>query len=363
MAIENNQFVMPAANVTINATFAAIDYTITVAATENGTVAAPATANIGETVTLTVTPATGYELETLTYTVEGADPMAIENNQFVMPAANVTINATFAAIDYEVVIAETEHGTVEADKATANMGETVTLTVTPAEGYELDALEVIAGADTPVEITYDSETGKYTFEMPAEIVSVVATFKGIPVVLDGVVFDENNTYATWYGEANLALPNDVTAWVVTGIDGDVAVIDQVAYIPAGVGVLLHSTTAAETVSAAPYTGETAEMTSMLVGTLNDMAIADGYVLYNDTFVLAKAGTLAAHRCYLPMPAPAGAPMRLRIGAGGVVTAINDICTDNGNVTYVNMMGQMSNRPFQGVNIIMQNGKAIGKVVK
>ena len=90
-------FLMPAANVTINATFKAIDYTITVAETQNGTVEAPATAQYGQEVTVTVNPATGYEIETLTYTVEGSEPVTIENNMFLMPAANVTINATFKA--------------------------------------------------------------------------------------------------------------------------------------------------------------------------------------------------------------------------------------------------------------------------
>ena len=105
-------FEMPEApyNVKVTATFAALPtYTITIANDiENGTVAADKyEATEGETVTLTVTPATGYELETLTYTVEGEDPVDIENNQFDMPGANVTITATFAAVDYTITVAET----------------------------------------------------------------------------------------------------------------------------------------------------------------------------------------------------------------------------------------------------------------
>lgn len=46
------------------------------------------------------------------------------------------------------------------------------------------------------------------------------------------------------------------------------------------------------------------------------------------------------------------------------TAITDIeAAEQGKVTYVNMMGQASNRPFQGVNIVVKDGKTIGKVVK
>ena len=46
------------------------------------------------------------------------------------------------------------------------------------------------------------------------------------------------------------------------------------------------------------------------------------------------------------------------------TAIVDLsAAQNGKVTYVNAMGQVSNRPMQGVNIVLQDGKVIGKIVK
>ena len=187
-AIENGHFTMPAANVTINATFKAISYTITVAETVNGTVEAPATAHFGDNVTVTVTPAEGYELQSLTYTVEGANPVTIENNAFTMPAANVTINATFTAIDYTITVGTIENGTVEADKQTATLGELVTLTVTPAsEIYELatitvtydDGIDVIGDAPRRamqnVAVTKVDES-TYTFNMPAGDVNVNATF-------------------------------------------------------------------------------------------------------------------------------------------------------------------------------------------
>ncbi|MBQ7690305.1 MAG: chitobiase/beta-hexosaminidase C-terminal domain-containing protein [Muribaculaceae bacterium] len=46
----------------------------------------------------------------------------------------------------------------------------------------------------------------------------------------------------------------------------------------------------------------------------------------------------------------------------IITAISDLNAAQ-NVTYVNVMGQTSNRPFNGVNIVLSNGKAIGKLVK
>ena len=148
----------------------AIDYTITVAETQNGTVEAPATAQYGQEVTVTVNPATGYEIETLTYTVEGSEPVTIENNTFLMPAANVTINATFKAIDYTITVAETQNGTVEAP-ATAQYGQEVTVTVNPATGYEIETLTYTVEGSEPVTIENN------TFLMPAANVTINATFK------------------------------------------------------------------------------------------------------------------------------------------------------------------------------------------
>lgn len=83
------------------------------ATVENGSVSAsPERANAGETVTLTVTPAKGYKLNTLTVTTAGepapstgarlmdAETIAttkVDDNTytFVMPDADININATF----------------------------------------------------------------------------------------------------------------------------------------------------------------------------------------------------------------------------------------------------------------------------
>ncbi len=80
-----------------------------------------------------------------------------------------------------------EHGTVTSDKAAASIGETVTLTVTPDDGYELENLTVATVDGEPsgaplrlcggsLELT-PGENGTYTFEMPAAPVTVNATFK------------------------------------------------------------------------------------------------------------------------------------------------------------------------------------------
>ena len=63
------------------------------------------------------------------------------------------------------------NGTVKTDKTIASEGEIVTLTVSPAEGYELTSLK--ANNDEVSEMAGDN---KYTFKMPEKAVTITAVF-------------------------------------------------------------------------------------------------------------------------------------------------------------------------------------------
>lgn len=90
-----------------------------------------------------------------------------------------------------------ENGSVTCDKTEAAEGETVTLTVMPDNGYELETLTVTtvdATTGTPmlrllgnsVELS-PGENGTYTFAMPAAPVTVSATFKeSTPTAIDKI---------------------------------------------------------------------------------------------------------------------------------------------------------------------------------
>lgn len=89
-------------------------------------------------------------------------------------------------VEYSITVPPATNGTVTASKSKAEAGETVTLTVTPADGipeegsYEVDTVKVMNGT-TEVAVT-KTEDGKYTFTMPAANVIVTATFK--PTVVE-----------------------------------------------------------------------------------------------------------------------------------------------------------------------------------
>ena len=71
-------------------------YNVTVSSTTNGSVtASPTSAEAGTTIALTVTPDAGYVLDALTVTDASINTVTVTNNEFTMPANDVTVTATF----------------------------------------------------------------------------------------------------------------------------------------------------------------------------------------------------------------------------------------------------------------------------
>ena len=77
---------------------------------------------------------------------------------------------------YIAMAKKVSNGTVALDKdKELKAGDTVTVTAIPAENYEIDAVTVTTENNKNVDVTGSGET--YTFTMPAENVTVSATFK------------------------------------------------------------------------------------------------------------------------------------------------------------------------------------------
>ena len=110
-----------------------------------------------------------------------------EDLTFFMPVANVTISAEFELIPtFAITIAEgIENGTVVADKQEAAEGDVITLTITPAEGFELDYITV-TGVNTNVAVPV--EDNKFT--MPADAVNINAAFKATATGINAIAVDK-----------------------------------------------------------------------------------------------------------------------------------------------------------------------------
>ena len=232
-------FAMPAYPVNVSAEFVK-EYKVTAAPAENGTVTVDPTAAVeGTDVTVTVKAADNYQLkaDSLTYSYQIGEDKKTEKltltdgkATFKMPAADVTVSAEFEPVKaktYSVTATKGGEGTVtvngqETEKLEGlKSGDTVTLTVTPADDmYKLaqlaeNGLKVTytdaEGTEQTVTVAEGTEANTYTFAMPAADVTVSVQFTtvkyGIVVETEG----EGTVTFTDDGETRFAEGTEVTA--------------------------------------------------------------------------------------------------------------------------------------------------------
>ena len=82
------------------------------------------------------------------------------------------------SIRYLITVEDSAHGQVKSNRTRSGRGESVTLTVIPDEGYELDELIVTGSSGGKIGVR-DGGSGKYIFTMPASSVTVKASFRPV----------------------------------------------------------------------------------------------------------------------------------------------------------------------------------------
>lgn len=189
-------FDMPAGKTFVDVTLTereVTEHTITYINDGNGTVTSnPAnSASYRQTITVTATPNTGYEVNQIMVfdaTAAGATPEYLQNNAtYTMPDHDIIISATFKEIEAPTtkhsIILENDNtrGTLDSNKATASAKETVTITATPYNGYKTVEVYYILsgqyGLKVPARYVGDNQ---WQFTMPNAAVEVYATFKYDP---------------------------------------------------------------------------------------------------------------------------------------------------------------------------------------
>lgn len=111
--------------------------------------------------------------------------------------------------DYLVSVDKTTGGTVRVNPGRADRGDTVTITVKPNSGYELDELVVTDKNGDTIRLT-DKGNDKYTFKMPGSKVTVEATFVRITDEPEDLPFVDVPTGAYYYDAVEWAVENGVT---------------------------------------------------------------------------------------------------------------------------------------------------------
>lgn len=164
-------------------------YNVTTGSANGGTITvSPASAYPGETITVTVTPEEGYILKTGDLWLSGSGSTEIKRISedtftFVMPGADVTVNASFqnkAYISVNVDSNVSGNGSLQFETSQyANSGTIAKVRTVAAEGSHLADIYAMTtdslGNPCRIELTLD-DSGCYTFTVPSYDVTVYATF-------------------------------------------------------------------------------------------------------------------------------------------------------------------------------------------
>ena len=113
---------------------------------------------------------------------------------------------------YTVSVDKTENGTITVSPKSASKGDTVTITVKPDKGYELEMLKALDKNGDKVKLT--EKNGKYTFTMPTGKVTVKGSFvEEAPVQ----IFKDVPVDAYYYEAVKWAAEKGITGGVGNGL--------------------------------------------------------------------------------------------------------------------------------------------------
>jgi hypothetical protein len=147
---------------------------------ENGTVKVDKVqAFEGDEVTVTATPAEGYALDAITV-MNGETPVELTDGKFIMPAAAVTVSATFVALDMTTLDATiaTAEGLLEGKDATVADSPEKTLS---------DAIAAAKAAKAAAKSQAEVDAANSALETAIEAYKTATGINGITV--DGVAGD------------------------------------------------------------------------------------------------------------------------------------------------------------------------------
>ena len=188
-----------------------------------------------------------------------------------------------------------------------------------------------------------------------------------------VSFSETNSWATYCATEDLSIPEGLQVYVVTGVDASSVSVEQIDYLPANEGVLLHleePALASDGFIAAKDNAAHSELPNnylegITAATLVSSLAADGssiYVLYNDEFVKTINGTIPANRCYLPLGMNVNVNARLTISFAdddNETTSLNGelrVKNEESVDAWYDMQGRKVAQPAKGLYIV--NGKKV-----
>ena len=178
-------------------------------------------ANVIETKATASCTADGTSTGSFPITVSGTTTLksGMDTNYQVgtSESGTLTVNSAYSGggsytPSYSITVDKTENGTITVSPKSASKGDTVTITVKPDKGYELDTLKVLDKNGDKVKLT--EKNGKYTFTMPTGKVTVKGSFvEETPVQ----IFKDVPVDAYYYEAVKWAAEKGITGGVGNGL--------------------------------------------------------------------------------------------------------------------------------------------------
>lgn len=173
-------------------------YVLTVTAGEGGSVSTEGgTYDEGTEVTITATPAEGYEF------VGWEGSSSTDNSLTITVNSNESLNAVFELIPlYTLTVLSSEGGTVSTAGGEYTEGTEIEIFATPNEGFSFTGWEGIEDTSSTVTVSVSSNaTVTATFESIPQFTVIVSSSEG------GTVSTDGGTYASGFELNILATPN------------------------------------------------------------------------------------------------------------------------------------------------------------
>ena len=249
---------------------------------------------------------------------------------------------------------------------------TVKLMSLSLEGETETETEYATGTLTDGVVTLiPSPAGLATFENVCLTFSSTAPFSFVPMAVktEAIVpessFEFHNGWTTYYNaDADIFLPANVAAYIVTGVGANTAIVSQIKYVPKGIPVLLNQQN--ESVASTDNINTSNNMLKHATDAINDVSTLNGTVfgLYNGSF-MRVTGSISAGKNYLYIPnatAPNGAPrLNIVFENDGNMTGISDAKRGNDSrqsVEWYTLEGQKLQQEPAVKGLYIKNGKKV-----
>ena len=315
----------------------------------------------------------GKENPVFEYVAEGFELKGV-------PEITCEANASSPVGEYPIIVSR---GTVKNKKATfvngmltitkATVGLTWGETSFDCDGTEkqptVEATGLLEGDDCTVTVEGSGiAVGSYTatatalsnsnYQLPTE-----GTSCPFVILRDMAgVFSSGCQWATYVAQEDLQTPVGLEAYSVSDVTQESVTGTAIAYIPAGVGVLLQrSDLSADSYKGEAYTGTKENIASKLVGhatATTEMKPFKDFVLYRDEFVLSSTNTAAAGHAYLPAANVPSNARSLSICIDENVTAINSLKANGRIGTWYDMVGRRLDKEPTTKGFYINNGKKV-----